>query len=65
VISRLRDYIELTGGSYNPIFMNDAQAGEHVLQSYGDRNYHRLKEIQEKYDPKGFFLNRQGGFKFN
>ena len=50
--------------SYNPIFMNDAMAGQDPLRSYGDETYQRLKSTHQSYDPLGFFATRQGGFKF-
>lgn len=49
---------------YNPTFLNDAMYDQKPLQSYGQDTYARLKSIQHKYDPTGFFLGRTGGFKF-
>lgn len=34
------------------------------LRSYGDVTYNKLKAIQRQRDPKGFFSQRAGGFKF-
>lgn len=51
--------------SHNPIFMNDGMFDQKVLESYGADTYAKLKSIQGKYDPKGFFAKRQGGFKFS
>ena len=34
-------------------------------QTYPGNNYARLKAIQRKYDPNGFFATRTGGFKYN
>jgi hypothetical protein len=50
---------------YNPIFLNDAMYDQKPLQSYGHDTYDKLKSIQQKYDPAGFFPSRTGGFKFN
>lgn len=44
--------------------MNDAMQGQDVLQSYGNETYSRLLSIHKAYDPRGFFSDRQGGFKF-
>lgn len=51
--------------SHNPMFMNDGQIGQNILQSYGADTYARMKQIQRQRDPKGFFSVRQGGFTFN
>jgi hypothetical protein len=50
-------------GEHNPTFLNDAMYDQKPLQSCQD-TYARLKSIQHKYDPTGFFLGRTGGFKF-
>jgi hypothetical protein len=49
---------------YNFIFMNDAMAGQPVLQGYGDGVYQRLKSVQKAYDQMGVFPQRTNGFKF-
>jgi hypothetical protein len=48
---------------YDLIFMNDAMAGQLVLQSYGDATYQRLKSVQKEYDQMGVFPQRTNGFK--
>ena len=50
---------------YSPTFMNDGMYDQQVLQSFGPDNYARLKAIQQKYDPVGFFPGRTGGFKYS
>lgn len=51
-------------GQYTPqIFMNDAMAGQNVLQGYGSGTFQRLQSIQNAYDPTGFFFSRTGGFR--
>ncbi|KAJ9150677.1 FAD-binding, type 2 [Pleurostoma richardsiae] len=50
--------------SYNPLFMNDAMYDQPVLQSYGEATYQKLKSTHAKYDPEGFFSQRQKGFTF-
>ncbi|RMY87589.1 hypothetical protein D0861_05260 [Hortaea werneckii] len=49
--------------SYNPLFMNDAAPNQDVYSSYGQDNLQKLQATKQKYDPSGFFTNRQGGFK--
>lgn len=44
--------------------MNDAMDGQEVLRSYGNATYDKLVGVHEAYDPRGFFSDRQGGFKF-
>ena len=49
--------------SYNPLFMNDAGPTQDVYTSYGPETLAKMKAAKAKYDPKGFFTNRQGVFK--
>ncbi|USW57786.1 Putative berberine/berberine, FAD-binding domain, PCMH-type, FAD-binding, type PCMH, subdomain 2 [Septoria linicola] len=49
--------------SYNPLFMNDVAPDQDPYSSYPPENLARLKAAKQKYDPTGFFTNRQGGFK--
>ena len=49
---------------YNPLFMNDAMFDQQPLQRYGQDVYAQLKQTQRKWDPKGFFSTRTGGFKY-
>lgn len=49
--------------NYNPLFMNDAAPDQDVYSSYGPESLRKLKAAKAKYDPTGFFTNRQGGFK--
>jgi len=49
---------------YNPIFANDAMYDQAPYKTYGGRSYAKLKSIQKKVDPNGFFPGRTGGFKF-
>jgi hypothetical protein len=53
------DYVK-----YNPIFANDAMYDQKPYQTYGDNAYTRLKAIQRRVDPDGFFNMRTGGFKY-
>ena len=49
---------------YNPIYSNDAMYDQTPYETYGDDSYAKLKAIQKKYDPHGFFPGRTGGFKY-
>lgn len=42
-----------------PIFLNDAQFNQPIIQSYGA--YERVKSIKNKYDSEGFFTNYSTG----
>jgi len=55
----------LTYVEYNPLFLNDAMYDQQPATSYGDGSYARLKAIQRRVDPQGFFSTRTGGFKYN
>ncbi|KUJ08458.1 FAD-binding domain-containing protein [Mollisia scopiformis] len=44
------------------IFMNDAMYDQQVFKGYGSDTYQRLKVVQRKYDPIGFFPGRTSGF---
>ena len=56
---------DISWSSYNPIFPNDGMFDQKVYQSFGNSTYQQLKTIQQRRDPKGFFSQRQGGFKFS
>jgi Berberine and berberine like len=46
------------------IYSNDAMFDQLPYQTFPGNNYARLKAIQKKYDPNGFFATRTGGFKY-
>lgn len=48
----------------NPLFMNDGMYNQDQSRFYGPGTYEKLKGIQRERDPKGFFRERTGGFKF-
>lgn len=52
-----------TQSRYNPLFMNDAAPYQDPYTSYGETNLAKLQAAKLKYDPTGFFTDRQGGFK--
>ncbi|KAI9676693.1 MAG: hypothetical protein M1822_008256 [Bathelium mastoideum] len=56
---------DISWSSYNPIFPNDGMFDQQVYQSFGNSTYQQLKTIQQRWDPQGFFSQRQGGFKFS
>lgn len=46
------------------IFLNDADKGQKVFESYGAPNLRRLQQIRDKYDPQRVFTDlMHGGFK--
>jgi hypothetical protein len=46
------------------IYLNDADKGQEVFESYGAENVEKLKAIREKYDPNRVFTDLMpGGFK--
>ena len=46
------------------IFLNDADKGQKVFESYGSSNLRRLQEIRNKYDPNRVYTDLMpGGFK--
>lgn len=46
------------------VFLNDADKGQKVFESYGESNLRRLQEIRDKYDPEGIYTDLMpGGFK--
>jgi len=50
------------------LYLNDAQGNQDVFATYGAKELSKLKEIREKYDPKGKVFGKnglaKGGFKF-
>jgi hypothetical protein len=54
----------LAYAEYNPLYSNDAMFDQRPYQTHGGNFYARLKAIQKKVDPNGFFPKRTGGFKY-
>lgn len=48
----------------SPNFMNDGMHDQATSLFFHDSDYQKLKGIQQKRDPNGFFSKRTGGFKF-
>ncbi|KAM0200592.1 hypothetical protein ACHAPQ_007832 [Fusarium lateritium] len=45
-------------------YLNDADKGQPVFESYAAKNLKKLKAIREKYDPEGLYTDQMpGGFK--
>lgn len=65
VLTSVQEQSNAKGLSYPFLFMNDAAAGQQILQSYGKgKSLPRLKQIRKRYDPEGVFQYLQpGGFK--
>ncbi len=45
------------------IYMNYALNTQPVLESFGQDNFNRMKEVKAKYDPKGLLNVWKGGYK--
>lgn len=45
------------------IYMNYALNTQPVLESFGPENFDRMKEVKEKYDPRGLLNVWKGGYK--
>lgn len=49
-------------------YMNDAQGGQDVFSKYGKKELKKLREVRDKYDPRGEVFGKnglaKGGFKF-
>ncbi|KAF7419200.1 hypothetical protein PC9H_001786 [Pleurotus ostreatus] len=45
------------------IYMNYALNTQPVLESFGQENFDRMKEVKEKYDPRGLLNVWKGGYK--
>ena len=50
------------------LYMNDAQSGQDVYSTYGKKELQKLREVRDKYDPRGKVFGKngldKGGFKF-
>lgn len=56
--------LEAINGSNRYIYLNDADKGQKVFESYGRESVEKLKEIREKYDPNRVFTDLMpGGWK--
>lgn len=62
--TKVRERLEPMGVLYPFYYLNEADIGQPVFESYPDGNLDRLKEIRAKYDPGRVFTNLMpGGFK--
>ncbi|KAK2610729.1 hypothetical protein N8I77_004135 [Diaporthe amygdali] len=56
--------LQKINGTSQYLYLNDADAGQAVFESYGKESVDRLKEIREKYDPNKVYTELMpGGFK--
>jgi len=64
--AKLKKYSESYGASNDLIYMNYAASHQDPLGSYGSENVKFLKDVAQRYDPKGLFQTRfPGGFKIS
>ncbi|EXF78021.1 FAD binding domain-containing protein [Colletotrichum fioriniae PJ7] len=62
--TRVRERLEPMGALYPFYYLNEADVGQPVFESYPAGNLDRLKEIRNKYDPARVFTDLMpGGFK--
>lgn len=62
-LADLKTTVEKTPNNASlPIFLNDANADQPILQSY--RAYDKLKAAKAKYDPDNYFSTHMGGPRF-
>ncbi|KAK1726997.1 FAD binding domain-containing protein [Colletotrichum acutatum] len=62
--TRVRERLEPVGALYPFYYLNEADVGQPVFESYLTGNLGRLKEIRNKYDPARVFTDLMpGGFK--
>ncbi|KAJ0384486.1 hypothetical protein COL922a_008303 [Colletotrichum nupharicola] len=62
--TKVRERLEPMGVLYPFYYLNEADIGQSVFESYPDGNLDRLKEIRAKYDPGRVFTDLMpGGFK--
>ncbi|KAH0421950.1 FAD binding domain-containing protein [Colletotrichum camelliae] len=62
--TKVRERLEPMGVLYPYYYLNEADIGQPVFESYPDGNLDRLKEIRAKYDPDRVFTDLMpGGFK--
>lgn len=66
-ITSLKEFAEtIEKGNLPWIYLNYADSSQDVLQSYGEDNVRRMKDVAAKYDPKQVFQRLcSGGFKLN
>jgi hypothetical protein len=65
-VDRLKKAADAKGLFLPMVWMNNAQAGDDVLASYGDANLAKMKQVSKKYDPaQTFQLLCAGPFKLS
>lgn len=56
---RVEELLKKRGLFLGTKMMNDAGDAQNVLESYGEENLKRLKDVSAKYDPLGVFQKLQ------
>lgn len=58
------EQLKAINGTSRYVYLNDADAGQEVFETYGKESVNRLKEIRDKYDPDRVYTDLMpGGFK--
>lgn len=64
VDTKIEQKLQEVDGYSSYIYLNDADKGQNVFESYGASNLRRLQEIREKYDPERVYTDLMpGGWK--
>lgn len=60
----MEEQLSAINGTNRYVYLNDADAGQKVFETYGKESVDRLKEIRDKYDPDRVYTDLMpGGFK--
>jgi len=60
----MEEQLRAINGTSRYVYLNDADAGQEVFETYGKESVDRLKEIRDKYDPDRVYTDLMpGGFK--
>lgn len=67
LLEQVRDFATTIEGGVIPwLYLNYAHTSQEVLQSYGQENIRRIRDVASRYDPEGAFQNLcPGGFKIS
>jgi hypothetical protein len=64
IVNEQRALLKQTGHLMDFIYLNYADNSQKVLQSWGNENVAKLRDVSKKYDPNGVFQKQvPGGFK--
>lgn len=60
----MEEQLKAINGTSRYVYLNDADIGQEVFETYGKESVDRLKEIRDKYDPDRVYTDLMpGGFK--